>query len=224
MPHQPPSAAPSLDTFELTDLWAPPSPSTQNDGPTIHDNLSAPLAWPDHNSPAPATDVATQQGLSDLENNPHTPAHLLLGRLHQAYWQYIRQPHAPPDAQDWSKLLAAAPSDKGAMEDLTHRAANYESLYTLLGDRVAIDDVMAGLDPLGAQDLLQPDPPVSVLHLFAPPMTAPDEATLPTLTLREHHVVTADSALPPPAYPPRQPEARPTPPGHSIGAPNLPLT
>lgn len=106
----------------------------------------------------------------------------------------------------------ATPSDKGALEDLTRHASRYESLYTLLGDRVAIDDVMAGLDPLGAQDLLQPEPPQSILHLFAPPLSVPDSPALPTLTLREHHVITADSAFAPPAFPPRQPEAGPMPP------------
>jgi len=217
MPILPPPAAPPLDTlafdtFELTDLWAPPSSSTSSEGPKIHDGLSAPLDWRDHNGPLSPAHVAMPQSPSGPEDSTPASNPRLLEHLHQAYWKCLRQAHAQPDAQDWSNMATTAPSDKGALEDLTRHASGYESLYTLLGDRVAIDEVMAGLDPLGSQDLLQPEASPSILHLFAPPMSVPDAPALPTLTLREHHVVTADSAFAPPAFPHRKPEAEPMPP------------
>lgn len=221
MTFPPPSAAPSQDSFELTDLWAPESASTQNEGPKIRDGLSAPITRADHNRPMPPQSVRRPRDLPDLGNETHASDHLFLDHLHQAYWQYLHQAHAQPDAQDWNNVPAAAASDKGPLEDLTRHASHYESLYSILGDKVAIDDVMAGLDPLGTQDLLQPDPPQSILHLFAPPMSTPDEAALPTLTLREHHVVTADSAFSPPVSSPRLPEASPMPPHHPIGPQDL---
>lgn len=223
MPTLPPSAEPDHRCFELTDLWPYRSAAAPNEGPSIHDGLSTPLSWTEHNS-SMEPDVATPQTLTAPENSTQASEPLVLDQLHHAYWQYLHQAHVHADAQDRQHRSTRPASDKGALEDLTRNASRYESLYTLLGDPVAIDDVMAGLDSMGANDLLEAEPAESILHLFAPSLPQPDTPALPTLTLREHHVVTADSAYAPPVLPPRQPEAEPRPPGQPKLQDTLPRT
>lgn len=210
MPTLPPSAEPDHNAFELTDLWPHRSAAAPSEEPSIHDGLSNPLSWPEPNSPV-GPDVARPQTLTAPENSTQASEPFVLDQLHRAYWQYLHQAHAQADAQDSRHLPPRSASDKAALEDLTRNASRYESLYSILGDRVAIDDVMASLDSLGANDLLEAEPPQSILHLFAPSLARSDTPALPTLTLREHHVVTADSAYAPPVLPPHQTEAEPRP-------------
>ncbi|QDL54680.1 TagK domain-containing protein [Rhodoferax aquaticus] len=140
----------------------------------------------------------------------------VLSVLHTQYLRKLRDPAYNSDEGHWQGLVQARESAAtlDPFDDLKLRAGNENSLSDLVGQAQTIGEVFADLDEAMAHEFMKPDRADSVLHLFAPKelqAQAPAEsaatalpgslahllqASLPGLTLREHHSLSLDSAMP----------------------------
>lgn len=161
--------------------------------PAVHEDLNTLSA------PAPAPKVAPDD---------RHPADPLLEDLHQDYLRALVDPLHGGDAQNWAiseaqNMLASA----DPLEDLKTKVSDTHSLYELLNPLPSMDEVLHQLDGgLGDTKLLDEVRYPSVLHLLAPdPLQVTDtdqdllaalgSTDLPSLTLKEHHDLSIDSAL-----------------------------
>jgi len=154
---------------------------------------------------APAADAAATQAPSLASADP-------LDTLHAQYLRKLRDPAYNGDDAVWQNLVQAkeVSTSADAFEDIKTEAGPSQILEDLLGQSRSIDDVLAGLGTIGVEDVLTPEPFDSVIHLFAPQDLQPKAAanlvqdplaqlvqnSLPSLTRREHHSLTLDSAMP----------------------------
>lgn len=194
--------APDTALFRLTDLvqlaapasWHPTSPA-QADTPfagiaDAFDGQAAKPPQPHIGAPLPAT---TPAGADDThESTAHPPG--VMEALHRQYLRLMQNPNDPQMAGRWATpelgVHALAPS----FDELRQQAVSRD-LYDILGHSAAIDPILERLDTLSEHDILRLPAPVDVLRLFAPTERSSTEAGLPGLTRRDHHGVTADSAM-----------------------------
>lgn len=116
----------------------------------------------------------------------------LMHGLHAEYVQLMRDPYGYASTQT-RHSHRLEPVD--ALDVLQSEEHDRDDVYDLLGESDAIGPVLAGLDPFGEHDILEPEPHVEVLRLFAPDELREQRSAVPVLTRREHHVLSADSAL-----------------------------
>ncbi|TDM05874.1 MAG: hypothetical protein C4K60_14360 [Ideonella sp. MAG2] len=132
----------------------------------------------------------------------------LLDMLHQDYLRALVDPTLLSQQSAWASIDAAqSVSHADPLDDLKRQAADTHSLYELLSPLPAMDDVLNSLDTgLGDARLLAEVSHDSVLHLLAPPHLQAAQADsellaallasdVPSLTLKEHHDLSLDSAL-----------------------------
>lgn len=125
----------------------------------------------------------------------------LLQAWHALYLRRLESPQEAMAADGWAGVSTQqnhASSD--VLDMLMQQAGDGPSLATLLGENAHISSVLAQLDAQGETDLLTPDAPVNVMHLFAPEgWQAPDtQGRVPLLNRQEHHGMALDSVLPMP--------------------------
>jgi len=142
---------------------------------------------PDAAAAADGADTATDE-LLDVK------APDLMRRLHARYLRLMRNPHEVEPVDDWNPGLAHTSGKHSELEDLTQRAVGFDGLYDILGHGGTIGTVLEGLDLLSDYELLGAEPGVDVLRLFAPVDLMASDTALPSLTRREHHMLSADSA------------------------------
>ncbi|MDH4449681.1 MAG: TagK domain-containing protein [Rhodoferax sp.] len=191
--------------FELSDLDT--APHQQAPG-GFSDLIAAEpsSAAPDVPAPRPADTPPQPEDVLDV-----------LDVLHAQYLRKLRDPSYAGDGAHWHTMLQ--PSEAGAVSDplddlveTARRDGKGHSVGDLLGQTQSIHDVLARLDTSATGDVLALDGFDSVIHLFAPADTptnaapgiaGPDASAppvlrgpLPALTLREHHSLSLDSAMP----------------------------
>ena len=138
-----------------------------------------------------------------------TPVLDPLQALHTQYLAKLRDPVHGDDQDLWSDIVRGDQSTHAdPMQQWMQAAGAGRSLDDLLGQSQSINSVIQGLDALGADDVLAPEPFDSVMHLFAPEhlrepvqetresLEALVQRSLPGLTRREHHSMSLDSAMP----------------------------
>lgn len=160
----------------------------------------------------------------DVQMQPHHTADQsqTTDVLHMLHAQYLRKLHDPTyngDEVHWQALVQQSESTVSAdpLQELVTTAMREgagSGLSDLLGQTNSIHDVLASLDDAVTIDFMVPDKFDSVIHLFAPTQPQLTESTnplqamaetslaqlvqssLPGLTLREHHSLSLDSAMP----------------------------
>jgi hypothetical protein len=194
-----PMPAPDTALFRLTDLvqlaapasWQPATADTPFAGiADAFDGQAAKPPQPHSDAHRPATAPA---GSDDQpESTPH-PADVM-GALHRQYLRLMQNPNDPQMAGRWATPEVGARPLAPSFDELRQQAASRD-LYDILGHGAAIDPILEQLDSLSEHDILRPPAPVDVLRLFAPTDRSSTEARLPGLTRRDHHGITADSAM-----------------------------
>ncbi len=125
----------------------------------------------------------------------------------QLHAQYLRQLQAPwlssTDGDSWMPLQQATQrTTVDPMDQLQTAAGTRSDLSDLLGGPQNMKDVMASLNRQGEQNILTADVQPSVMKLFAPigysshAVSGAMPSDVPSLTQREHHSVSLDSAVP----------------------------
>ncbi|RFO96241.1 hypothetical protein DIC66_14690 [Rhodoferax lacus] len=194
-----------------------PAPSLQAAAPVLHAVLPEPPD-PLAESAALQESVATSYAekvsglLAQFQHGADRPEAAqsevddLLSSLHTRYLEKLLNPERADADDQWQDLVRGTQARQ--IDPLQHwmqAAGSNPSLDDFLGQQQSIASVMQGLDGLGNVDVLAPEPIDSVLHLFAPEhmrSTAQDSLeslvrrSLPGLTLREHHSLSVDSAMP----------------------------
>ncbi len=135
------------------------------------------------------------------------PTDDVMRHLHAEYLRLMHNPNEPVAAMDWSRHDLSPRHADETLHDLTQDAARFESVYDILGHSADIEAILNGLDTLNDTDVLAEDPRVNVLRLFAPADLLVQETGLPSLTRREHHALSADSAAAWDRMPPARPES-----------------
>lgn len=199
-----PGAPSATDTalFRLTDLvqlaapasWQPTSPATV-DTPFagIADAFDGQAAKP----PQPHTGAALPAMASaDAGDQPEHMSHPagVMEALHRQYLRLMLNPNDAQMAGRWATPEVGVHALAPSFDELRQQAVSRD-LYDILGHSAAIDPILERLDTLSEHDILRPPAPVDVLRLFAPTDRSSTEAGLPGLTRRDHHGITADSAM-----------------------------
>lgn len=154
-------------------------------GPLGAPSLPATSAAPvEPAEPAPADAAAS--ALSDTDG--------VMDGLHRQYLRLMQNPNDPQMAGRWNAPAVPSGPRAPSFDELT-RQAQSRDLYDILGHTGAIDPILERLDTLSDRDILQPPETVDVLRLFAPVHRPASEEALPGVTRRDHHRITADSAM-----------------------------
>ena len=145
-----------------------------------------------------------QEG-AQIPDAADTPMADPLVTLHGRYLDKLRNPTLGDAGEVWQDKARGGPTRQvDPMQQWMNAAGKRAGLDDLLGQPHSIASVMDGLDPMGSSDVLAPEPFDSVMQLFAPDNLRTPEQTrhtqpprsLPTLTQREHHSMSVDSAMP----------------------------
>lgn len=175
---------PEADGFDLAALDVRPAPGGRAD---FSDLISLPSA--------DAIDRAVPCGSRKLaEVDP-------LAALHAQYLAKLRNPLHVEEGPLWQDLVRGHQTSLADPVLQWMRVAGQQpGMDDLLGQACSIDAVIASLDALCASDVLSPAPFDNVMHLFAPEdLRALGLETmghdLPSLTRREHHSLSPDSAV-----------------------------
>lgn len=124
-----------------------------------------------------------------------------LDLLHAQYLAKLRNPLHVEDGPAWQDLVH---SQQSSLADPVLQwmriAGQHPGMDDLLGQACSISEVIASLDALCFSDVLSPVPFDNVMQLFAPDglrEQGPDALNqgLPSLTRREHHSLSPDSAV-----------------------------
>ncbi|MBT0571847.1 TagK domain-containing protein [Curvibacter sp. CHRR-16] len=198
-----------MPDFELTDLDPMALDEQRHKG---LDDLIVP-------DPSTATANTTAQMVRPTASKAATVD--VLDMLHAQYLRKLQDPSYTGDDGPWHGLARQQENavSTDPLQDLVSAAkASHDyvgsSLSDLLGQTQNIHDVLANLDDTVTIDLMALDKFDSVIHLFAPSQPQPTQSTnpleamaetslaqlvqssLPGLTLREHHSLSLDSAMP----------------------------
>lgn len=177
--------------FALTDLSADEGPRPSDTRDTLHDIADTGYLT---DLPTPATanrEAAPHSGM--VANTPWAGRDSqLMDELHAEYVQLMRDPYARASSQAWHGQLFAPPR---ALDEFKSEECDHDDVYDLLGETDEIGSVLAGSNLLGEHDILEPEAHVEVLRLFAPADLHDVRSEVPELTRREHHLLSADSAL-----------------------------
>lgn len=154
---------------------------THTPAPTKHTEASA--AATDHAVSPKALRATEFQGIDEV-----------MGNLHKQYLHLMQNPH---DAQFQSNWKTQGPTTSTQAKSFDHWVsdAKHLAIYDILGHSKNIDPILSQLDVLSEANILRPPEHVDVLRQFAPETLKVQAAALPSLTRREHHHITADSAL-----------------------------
>lgn len=160
---------------------------------TTEDQATAQLAAP------AGLGTAAPRPIGGLGDDP-------LEALHARYLDQLRHPAGGDTGGLWQDLVRATPTHHvDPMQQWMQAAGSSPSLDDLLGQQRNMASVIQGLDALGSNDVLAPEPFDSVMHLFAPEslhanaqaaLQSMAQRSLPGLTQREHHSLSVDSAMP----------------------------
>ncbi len=138
----------------------------------------------------------------DVPCGSRTPADAdPLAALHAQYLAKLRNPLHVDAGGVWQDLvLGHQPSVADPVLQWMRVAGQQPSVDDLLGQSCRIESVMAHLDALCFSDVFSPEPFDNVIELFAPDgwRTQGQDALgqgLPSLTRREHHSLSPDSAV-----------------------------
>lgn len=202
--------AQALLPVELTALAAPGMDAGA--APDALDDLLRSSRWADElvqaqaSAEVPPLDADTPLSqLAPAEATPpmdalvrDAPEHALQA-WHSLYLRRLQAPQEVGTDTAWSGMAQRQEQAGGdPLDALMRQAGERGALSDLLGESVHISTVLAQLDASSGSDVLAPDAPVNVLHLFAPEgWQAPDlNERVPVLNRQEHHGIALDSALP----------------------------
>lgn len=118
----------------------------------------------------------------------------VMDALHRQYLRLMQDPNDLQLASNWDAQAERITPKAPSFNELMHQTAHHD-IYDILGHSASIEPILAQLDTLSGTNILQTPAHVDVLRLFAPAHHQGVEAGLPSLTRRDHHGVTADSAM-----------------------------
>ena len=119
----------------------------------------------------------------------------LMHRLHDEFVAAANDPlQLAGGAERWCADPASA-EDAPTLDELCAQAQPYPTVRDILLTREGIDRIIEGIDAFGAWDPGHAPVREDVLRLFAPDGGPDVAAQLPSLTRREHHAVSIDSAM-----------------------------
>jgi hypothetical protein len=155
-----------------------------------------PAGWPASRSALPQAPLQTHHD----EAVPALPdaADEDLQRLHAQYLRRLSDPLSTADLLPWQGIRTRQQGQsQDPFQELVDKSLQGPEMAELLGQSAHINSVLARLDPVGGQNILQPERFESVMHLFAPPSLREGsiQHQVPSLNRLEHHGMTLDSDM-----------------------------
>lgn len=118
--------------------------------------------------------------------------------LHAEFVRAVQDATSLAGQADWQAPTPARGETPPSLDELQGLAARFSRVRDILMPRGDVTAWIDGIDGSGsgdAVDFLAPAPPADVLRLFAPDWAKSGRTELPTLTLREHHVLSPHSPM-----------------------------
>ncbi|MEJ8810705.1 TagK domain-containing protein [Variovorax ureilyticus] len=141
----------------------------------------------------PVAEMASHAGRSHAD-----PADALFDDLHAEFVRTVRDPARAAGNAIWES--GDALTGEAALQTLEEMTRDAVEAYPLVRDVLekpfTIDQTLTGFDTMGRSLVFDADEPDEVLRLFAPEVAHGIQASIPSLTRREHHALSPDSPMP----------------------------